>query len=55
MNCTYTPSPGQDINPYLERLMDIISKLNADKKKDVALQRIQLLIEDITTVLAEQK
>ena len=49
--CTYTPPEGQDITPYLVRLQSILDNLNATQNKEIAVERIQLLVADITTVL----
>ena len=53
--CTYTPSEGQDITPYLARLQSTIDNLNAHPNNSAAVanavERIRLLISDITTVL----
>lgn len=53
--CTYTPPEGHDITPYLVRLQSTLANLNAHQNSkvalDTAIERIQLLITDITTVL----
>lgn len=48
---TYTPPAGEDITPYLVRLVSIIEQLNSTKNKAIALERIQLLMDDITAVI----
>jgi predicted acetyltransferase len=53
--CTYTPPPGQDITPYMIRLQDIITQLNIVKDKRITLERIDLLIAEITTAISETK
>ena len=53
--CTYTPPPGQDITPYMLRLQNIITQLNTVKDKRITLERIDLLIADITAVISETK
>ena len=49
--CTYTPPAGQDIAPYLARLHSIIDQLNTTKDKNMANERLLLLIEDVTQVI----
>ena len=53
--CTYTPPEGQDITPYLVRLQSILDNLNKSQVKPIAIERIQLLITDITSVLNKGK
>lgn len=49
--CTYTPPVGQDIGPYLARVHSIIDQLNTTKDKNMANERLLLLIEDVTRVI----
>jgi hypothetical protein len=55
MNCTYTPPAGQDITPYMTRLLAIITQLNSERNKETAMKRLQLLIDDVTTVINSKK
>jgi hypothetical protein len=55
MNCTYTPPAGQDIAPYLSRVLLIISQLNDTKNRETAKQRLQLLIDDVKAVIDAAK
>lgn len=53
--CSYTPPPGQDMNVYILRLTSLITQLNETKNKNTALQRLQLLIDDVQSVINDLK
>lgn len=45
--CKTTPPPGQDINVYLIRLREIVAQLNDTNDKKRAIERLDLIIEDV--------
>ena len=53
--CVYTPPEGHDIQPYLTRLIGIITQLNETQNKSLALDRLQLLMDDIDNVIKPDK
>ena len=55
ITCTYTPPEGQDITPYLSRLVTIISQLNDTKNRETAKQRLELLMDDVKNAINAAK
>jgi len=49
--CKTTPPPGQDINEYLVRLNAILQQLSTSNNKTTAIDRIDLMIENIKEIV----
>ena len=49
--CVYTPPASQNIVPYLTHANEIITQLNQINDKDIAIERLNLLIATITPVI----
>jgi len=50
-NCIYTPPEEHKIQPYLMRLISIVNQLNDTHNKTVALERLQLLMDNLDSVI----
>jgi len=53
--CIYTPPDGVELTPYLVRLISIIQQLDTLQNKELAKERLQMLIDDITRVIKALK
>jgi hypothetical protein len=49
--CVYTPPASQNIVPYLTLANEIITQLNQVNDKEIAIERLNLLISTITPVI----
>ena len=49
--CIYTPPEEHKIQPYLTQLISIVNQLNDTQNKTVALERLQLLMDNLDSVI----
>jgi hypothetical protein len=49
--CTTRSPPGLDINEYLVRLNNILNQLTSSTERDIAVDRLNLMIETIRAAI----
>jgi hypothetical protein len=53
--CKTQPPPGLDINEYLARLNTILNQLNTSSEKENAINRLDLMIGSIRSIIQKHK
>ncbi len=50
-SCKVVPPPGQDINEYIVRLIDILNSLSRTSNKKSSIERLDLMISSIKEII----
>ena len=53
--CNTPPPSGLDINEYLARLNTILNQLNTSSEKETAINRMELMIGSIKSIIQKHK